>query len=83
MTRRRKVTFVLSSVLLWGLLGATLWGLLNTLEAQCKIQERQSGLWAECFGPAALIFTGLFGLVLFVDVIRIASVLWAQGPKEE
>jgi hypothetical protein len=67
----------------WSLLGAILWGLLKTLEAQCKLQERQSGLWAECFAPAGLIFSGMFTLVFFVDVIRIASVLWAQRPEEE
>jgi len=53
------------------------------MEAGCKLQERHSGLWAECFSPAAVIFSALFVLMFIVDLIRIASVLWASKPEKD
>ncbi|MBX9661957.1 hypothetical protein [Novosphingobium sp.] len=83
MSGRRRMSFILTSLLLWALLGATLWLLLGTLETSCKLQEARSGLWAECFAPAGQIFLSLFVVVLIVDLIRIASVLWAAKPEKE
>jgi hypothetical protein len=83
MTARRKWTFVLTSVALWALLGFTLWGLLGTLETGCKLQEERSGLWAECFAPAGLIYTTLFATIFLIDLVRTASVLWPTKPSKE
>jgi hypothetical protein len=83
MSGRRRMSFISTSLLMWVLLGATLWSLLTTLETSCKLQESRSGLWAECFAPAGQIYLGLFALVFFVDLIRIASVLWAAKPEKE
>jgi hypothetical protein len=83
MSERRQMSFVLTSVLMWVLLGETLWSLLNTLEASCRLHESRSGLWAECIAPAALILSALFALMFIVDLIRIALVLWASKPEKE
>ncbi len=83
MSGRRRSVFIIASILLWGLMGLTLWGLLRTLELGCKLQEQNSGLWAECFAPAGLIFVAAFVLLFAVDLIRLVSVLWPLKPAKE
>lgn len=83
MSRGRRLVFILASTLLWALMGLTLWGLLHTLEIGCKLQEQRSGLWAECFAPAGLIFMTAFALLFIVDLIRLISVLWPSKPAKE
>ncbi len=81
MTIRRRWIFVLSSVLMWALMGFTFWGLLGTLQMGCQLQERNSGLWAECFAPAGLIYTLLFGALFLIDLVRVITVLWPTKPS--
>jgi hypothetical protein len=82
MSIRRRSVFIVASIMLWGMMGLILWGLLDTLEFGCKLQERQSGLWAECFAPAALIFTAAFALLFTIDSIRLFSVLMPTKPAK-
>ena len=63
--------FLAISFLVWALLGGTLWELLSTLEFGCKLQERDSGLWAECFAPAAIVFMAAFAVIFVVDLVQI------------
>jgi len=82
-SRQRRAFFLVASFVTWGLLGLTALVLLQTLEASCKLHEQRSGLWAECFAPAATIFIGLFALVFMIDLTRTALVLWASKPEKE
>ncbi len=68
MTRRN--LYIGVSVVFWMLAGAVFWSFLDTLKFGCQLQERDSGLWAECFAPAALIFSLAFLLLFAVDVVR-------------
>ena len=83
MNGRRRSIFIVASLITWALLGLTGWGLFQHLETSCKRQEQHSGLWAECYAPAALIYAALFALVLVFDLIRIVLVLWAPKPEKE
>ena len=83
MSRQRRSVFIIASILLWVLMGLTLWGLLSTLEFGCKLQEQRSGLWAECFAPAGLIFMAAFALLFVIDLTRVVLVLWSSKPAKE
>lgn len=63
--------YIAASVLFWLLTGTVFWWFLETLKTGCQIQERESGLAAECFAPAGLVFSLAFVVLLLVDVIRI------------
>jgi hypothetical protein len=62
--------FLVISAVVWSLLAAVLWGVLSTLEFGCKLSERDSGLWAECFAPVALEFVIAFAVVFLIDLVR-------------
>lgn len=62
--------YIAASILFWLLAGAVFWSFLETLKTGCQLQERDSGLWAECFAPAGLVFSLAFLALLIVDVIR-------------
>jgi hypothetical protein len=83
MSKGRKLTFTIASIVLWLLLGFALWAMLETFESGCKLQEARSGLWAECFAPAAVVFNAIFSVIFLVDVVRTASVLWPIKPSKE
>jgi len=66
----RRNLYIGASVAFWLLTGTVFWWFLQTLKAGCQLQERDSGLWAECFAPAGLVFSLAFLILLAVDVLR-------------
>ena len=83
MSRPRRLVFIAATVTVWGLMGLTLWGLLGTLETGCQLLEQRSGLWAECFAPAAQVFIAAFAMLFVCDLVRVVSVLWRPKPDKE
>src|SRR3569832_1166248 len=67
---RRRNIYLAKSILFWLLTGTVFWWFLDTVKAGCELRWRDSGLWAECFAPAGLIYGLAFLLLLAVDVLR-------------
>ena len=61
---------ILLTAIVWISLAAMLLALLDTLKSGCQLQESDSGLWAECFAPSAVIFTGIFAAIFVADLVR-------------
>jgi hypothetical protein len=73
--------YISISLVVWALLGLTLWGMISTLEFGCQLRERDSGLAAECIAPALLLFSGAFLLIFIIDIVR--TVIALRRPKND
>jgi len=66
----RRSLYIATSVVFWLLTAAVYWAVLETLASGCELQEKDSGLSAECFAPAGVFFSLAFLVLLVVDVFR-------------
>ena len=71
-------TYVVISMIFWGLAAFILSSVLESHRRFCDKTEGASGLAAECFAPAALIYTLLFAGLLLLDLIRLTLTFMAD-----
>ena len=64
-------TYLLISGIFWGIATYALVSELEHTKKFCNRTESESGLAAECFAPAAVIYTAIFAVLFVLDLSRI------------
>jgi uncharacterized membrane protein len=79
----RRAAYIGASLVFWAIALWFFYSLNQQTASQCKINEARSGLWAECYGFAALVYLVVFCTLVVIDLVRLVIALSRDGSSKE